>query len=103
MQKILKKLRRVKLVFRHSRPLTKAVALCAVVFSMAALLILQGTIVESRENTESLLEQAAALEQQNQDLQQRVDELGTVQSTRRIAQEELGMVDPDTVIIVPQQ
>ena len=103
MQKILKKLSRVKVVFRRSRPLTKAVALCAVVCSMAALLALQGAILDSRARTESMLQQAAVLAQENQDLQQRVNELGTVQSTRRIAQEELGLVDPDTVIIVPQQ
>ncbi len=103
MKKILKSLRHVKLVFRRSRPLTKVMALCAVVLSTLALLTLQGAILESRERTAELQEQAQLLEQENQDLQQRVDALGTVQSTKQIAQEELGLVDPDTVVIEPQQ
>ncbi len=103
MQQIIKSLRRVKLVVRHSRPLTKVVALCAVVFSTVALLTLRGAILESEARSESLLAQAMELEQQNQELEVRINELGTVQSTRRIAREELGLVDPDTVIIVPQQ
>ena len=103
MKKILKSLSGVKVVFRRSRPMTKVVALCAVVLSTLALLAVQGAILESRDRTAQLQEQAQALEQSNQDLQQRIQELGTVQSTRQIAQEELGLVDPDTVIIEPQQ
>jgi cell division protein FtsB len=42
-----------------------------------------------------------ALEQAQQDLQNRIDDLGTDEAVRQIAQEELGLVDPDTVIIIP--
>ena len=103
MQKLLKSLRRVKLVFCRSHPMIKLAALCTVVLSMLALLGLQGAITESRANTAALMEQADALEQENQDLTQYIDELGTVQGIQRIAEDELGLVDPDTVIIVPQQ
>ena len=58
--------------------------------------LLQEELVSSKE-------QADALEQENQDLTQYIDELGTVQGIQRIAEDELGLVDPDTVIIVPQQ
>lgn len=103
MKNILKALGRVKLVFRKSRPATKVMALCAVVLSMAALLTLQSAILESREQTGALLEQAAELEQQNQELKQRIDGLRTEEGIRDIAEQELGLVDPNTIMIVPQQ
>ena len=103
MQKIMNSLRRVKLVFRKSRPVTKVVALCAVVLSTVTLLTLQSAIVTSREKTAALMDQAGKLEQQNQDLEQRIDGLDTEEGIRDIAENELGLVDPDTVIIVPQQ
>ena len=103
MQKIINSLRRVKLVVRKSRPVTKVVALCAVVLSTVALLTLQSAILSSREHTAALTDQASKLEQQNQDLEQRIDGLDTEEGIRDIAENELGLVDPDTVIIVPQQ
>ena len=103
MKKLLRSLRRIKLVIQPSSPAVKVVALCAVVFSMLALLTLQGAILESQDRNAQLEEQIAALEQANQDLEQDIDDLGSVQSIQRIAEEELGLVDPDTVIITPQQ
>ncbi|MBR2889429.1 MAG: hypothetical protein IKC09_04050 [Oscillospiraceae bacterium] len=103
MQKFLNNLRRTKIVICRSHPLVKVVALCAVVLSTVTLLTLRGAILESENRTAQLLQQADALEQENQDLEQYIDELGTVQGIQRIAEEELGLVDPDTVIIEPQQ
>ena len=103
MQKIMNSLRRIKLVVRKSRPVTKIVALCAVVLSTVALLTLQSAILSSREKTAELMDQASKLEQQNQDLEQRIDSLDTEEGIRGIAEEELDLVDPETVIIVPQQ
>ena len=44
---------------------------------------------------------AAALEQENADLQEDIEALGSAQSVQEIAKESLGLVDPDTVIIKP--
>ena len=38
---------------------------------------------------------------ENAELREKIAELDTVQSVQDIAREELGMVDPDTVVIVP--
>ena len=103
MEKIINYLRRVKLVVRKSRPVTKVVALCAVVLSTVALLTLQNAILTSRENTAALMDQAGKLQQQNQELENRIDGLDTAEGIRDIAENELGLVDPDTVIIVPEQ
>ena len=99
----LENLRKVRLVRRHSSMLAKAVLLCVVLFSTAALLTLNASLVSVRERTAALQAQAVALEQEQQDLQDRIELLGTDESTRRIAQEELGLVDGGTIIINPQQ
>jgi cell division protein FtsL len=103
MKKIMNSLRRVKLVVRKSRPVTKVVALCAVVLSTVTLLTLQSAILDSRKHTAEMMEQANKLEQQNQLLEQRIDGLDTEAGIREIAQQELGLADPNTVILVPEQ
>ncbi len=89
-------LSRFRLVYRHSSPLLKCVVLAAIVLSTVALLTLRSSILDTRDKTEELRDQAAQLQQQNQQLQKSIAELGTVQSIKRIAKEELGLVDPDT-------
>ncbi len=103
MQKFLKSLRRVKIVLHRSSPLIKTLLLCVVLCATMALLALRGAILDARAENADLLQQAQALEQANQDLEQYIDELGTVQGIQRIAEDELGLVDPDTIIITPQQ
>jgi cell division protein FtsB len=100
---ILDNLGKVKLVRRHSSLLAKAVLLSVVLCSTAALLALHASLDALEGRTAALSVQAVALEQEQQDLQIRIDQLGTDESTRQIAQEELGLVDPDTIIIIPQQ
>lgn len=92
----------VKLVYRRSRTLTKIVVLVAVVLSMAALLTLHSAIRTTEDSAEDLRFQAAQLEQENSRLEQYINELGTVQGIIRIAQEKLGLIDPDSVIIQPE-
>jgi cell division protein FtsB len=83
--------------------LAKAVLLSVVLFSTAALLALNTSLISIRDRAEALRIQAIALEQQQQDLQDRIESLGTDEAIQQIAQEELGLVDPDTIIINPQQ
>lgn len=94
---------RFRLVYRRSRTLTKCVVLATVVLCMAALLALRGKILDTQAQTEVLRAQAYKLEQENSQLQQYIAELGTVQSIARIAQEELGLADPNTTVLTPVQ
>lgn len=103
MDNILENLQKIRFVRRRSSMLTKAVLLSVVAFSTAALLALNAALVSIRQDTEDLRNQAAALEQQQQDLENRIDQLGTDDSTKQIAKEELGLVEPGTIIINPQQ
>ena len=57
----------------------------------------RAALEEAIESTAKKLE-AAALEQENQDLKDRISILGSVESVKQIATEILGLVDKDTVI-----
>ena len=91
----------IRLVYRRSSPLLKCAVLAAVVLSTAALLTIHFSINKSQQKLDNLQTQAARLEQENQQLDQYTGEVGTVQSIRRIAQEELDLVDPDAIIFHP--
>lgn len=96
-----KPLHRIRLVYRRSSLLLKCVVLTTIVLSTAALITLRAAILEVEARTEVLRAQAAELELSNQELQERIDELGTIQSIIRIAGEKLGLVDPNTTIFRP--
>lgn len=92
---------RIRLVYRRSSPLLKCVVLAAIVLSTAALLTLHFSIRQTHQQTDALRSQAAQLEQENQQLQQNIAQIGTVQSIKRIATEELDLVDPDAEFFHP--
>lgn len=99
MIKIRSFLRRFQLQYRRTSALHKVVIAAAVVLSSVALLSMRLAQWNAEENLAGLQHRAAVLEQENAELRQNIDELGTTDSVRRIAQEELGLVDPDTIII----
>lgn len=92
---------RIRLVHRRCSPLFKCVVLAAIVLCTVALLSLRSSVRELKQKTEDLRVQAAELEHQNQKLEKSIAELGTIQSIKRIAGEELGLVDPDSVFFEP--
>lgn len=93
----------IKLVFRRSRTLTKLVVLAVVVLSTVTLLALGSAIVRERVRMEDSREEAIVLEQENDRYRRYIKELGTVQGILRIAREKLGLIDPDSLVIQPEQ
>ncbi len=102
MNRIKRYLKRIRLVYRRSTTLTKAVVLSAAVLCLTALIVLQLSIGASRDRTQELADQAAQYQHQNQELKDNIGDLGSADSVEQIAKEELGLVDPDTVIIEEQ-
>ena len=98
MTKIHSFLNRFQLQYRRTSTLNKVVIAAAVVLSSLTLLSLRLVRVEAEETLADLRQQAAILDQRNDELRRDIDELGTTDSVRKIAQEELGLVDPDTII-----
>lgn len=94
---------RRRLVMRSSSTALKIMMAVLIVFSMAALTALAWVRGSIRGQVEDLRQEAAALEQENRELQEKIDGLGSVQSVQDIAREELGLVDPNTIVIQPEQ
>ena len=93
---------KVKVVRRRSRLLTKVVVLAAVLLSVATLLTLLLVIQSTRAQTEALKTEAVQLNRENSRLELYIQELGTIKGIIRIAQEELGLIEPDSIIIDPE-
>ena len=91
-------LSRFQLQYRRTSTLNKVVIAAAIVLSSLTLLSLRLVLQEDEEILANLRQQAAALDQRNDELREDIDALGTTDSIREIAQQELGLVDPDTII-----
>lgn len=95
--------KRIRLVFSHSSTALKCIVLIAIVLSTMALLALRLAILDARKKTDAMRHEAAALKSENSQLEKTIAELGTVQSVKDLAGRLLGLVDPDTVIFLPEQ
>ena len=98
MTKIRSFLSRFQLQYRRTSTLNKVVIAAAIVLSSLTLLSLRLVQQADEEILANLRQQAAALDQHNDELREDIDGLGTTDSIREIAQQELGLVDPDTII-----
>ena len=103
MEKLKRFLSRIRLVYRRSSTLVKCVVIAAILLSTVALLVLRGSILEANKKTEALRSEAAALEQENSQLEEDIEGMGTVEGIKKLAYKLLGLVDPDTVIFEPEQ
>lgn len=94
---------KTKLVFRASSPALKIAVTVLIVFSMAALVAMAWVRTEIRSRVDALQQEAITLIEDNHTLQEKTNNLGSVQSVVDIAREELGLVDPNTVVIQPEE
>lgn len=102
MKKLKRFLKSTKVVYRKSTALTKIVVAAAVALSIAALLTLRIATDNTRSHTEQLRQEAISAEQEQRRLEEYLSQRGTVQEILRIAQERLGLAEPDSVIIQPE-
>ena len=91
----------IRVVYRRSSILVKSVVLATLVLSILALIVLRISIQSNQGQQADLQQQAAVLEQENRALTKQIAELGTVESVKRIATLELGLVDPDSQFFTP--
>ena len=94
-------LRRIKLVYRHSSMLLKCAVLAAIVLSIVALITLRSSVLEVQAQNQVLRSQAAELEAANQELKEDISSVGSEESVKKIATEELGLVDPKSTFFTP--
>ena len=92
----------IQIVIHRSNPLTKAVVIAAIVLSMAAVIALHWTQNALEAEIQQMRQEAAELQQENAELAESQLDAGNIQGVMDIAQEELDLVDPDTVLIQPK-
>ena len=93
--------RNTKVVIRPSPRVLKIVVALLIVFSTLTLVGLGWVRAGIQKETEDKRQEAVELEQENADLSEKIGATGSIQSALDIAQDELGLADPDTVIINP--
>ena len=92
----------VKVEVRPASNILKIILILLILFSIVALVALRWVHNGILDQIDELKDEASGLEYANEVLEQKTEDLGSVQSIQDIAKEELGLVDPDTVIIDPE-
>ena len=92
---------RIRLVYRRSSLFMKILVLVTLVLSAAALFMLRSAMVNYQQQSQVLQSQAADLQAKNEELTAKIAELGTKESIRRIAIEELDLTDPNAHFFNP--
>ncbi len=103
MAKIKAFLSRLQFTYLRSRNLTKVMIIIVIILSMGALTMLRLSSDALNQRTDALREQAMKLEESNREIREDLNEVGTVKSVVEIAEEELGLVQPGTVIFQPEE
>ena len=101
MAKLKEIISRIQLVYRRSQTATKIVVILMLVLSIGALVTLRLTTSGLQTEIRELQAQAADLTAANEALNEDIDNLGSVQSVMDIAEEELDLVQPGTVVYQP--
>ena len=94
--------KKVKVEVRPASNILKIILTILILFSIVALIALRWVHNGIMSQIDALKDEAAGLEHANDVLEQKTQDLGSVQSIQDIAQEELGLVDPNTILIDPE-
>ena len=92
-------LSRIRLTYRRTNNVTKIVVAAAIVACMITLIFLGVSIRTLKTRTEDLRQKAGVLEDANRELNEKISELGSDKSAVEIAEAELGLVQPGSVVI----
>ena len=92
----------VKVEVRPASNILKIILILLILCSIVALVALRWVHTGILTQIDELKDEASGLEHANEVLEQKTEELGSVQSIQDIAKEELGLVDPNTVLIDPE-
>lgn len=97
-----KRVRKIQVVLFHGNRRVQTALLAVIVLTAIALASLSLVERQMERKTEEYRTQSAQVQYENEVLDQNIQELGTAKSVERIAQEELGMVNADTILIESQ-
>ena len=92
-----KMISKVRFVRRRSGKWTIIAIIIAIVLSMGALTALHLSMSQLKNRTEDLRDKAAQLEAENEDLQEDIEQVDSIQGIVEIAEKQLGLAQPDAV------
>ena len=90
---------KVKVIFHPSSRALKIAVITLIVFSMIALTALTWVKISIHNRTEDMRAEAAILGEENALLEEKIENIGTLESIKQLALEFLGLADPDSIII----
>ena len=93
--------RNIKVEYTRSHPLTKVVVIALILVCTAALITLMWSGSRLKNEISDLRGEAANLEAENAELKDKIEDLDSVEGVENIAEDELELVDPDTIVIDP--
>ena len=102
MANIIEHLKRIKPVFHRSSSRMKVILTIFIIAGIIGLFLIRGVLSDLNLDNRALESQAALLEQENEDLAEKISIQGTKEAVIQIARELLGLVTPDTVIVQPE-
>ena len=88
---------RIRLVRQKGRKITVVMLVIAIVLSTGALTALHLSKAALQRRTDELRDQAAHLEAENAELLEDIEQVDSIAGIVEIAEEELGLVQPDAV------
>ena len=91
--------KKFKIVFHRGKPLTRVVLIAMITLCTVAMVAILINITKEQARLEAGKAAAIAQEQENQDLKDKTDRLGSQEGILEIAGEELGLYNPDTIIV----
>ena len=94
-------LRNMQVTFQKSSPLVKVLVICTIVLCTLALITMRLSQNALQAETAEMEQKAAQLLIDNEELQEKIEDVGSVQSIQQIAQDELDLVYPDTEFFDP--
>ena len=94
-------LRNMQITVRRSSPVVKIILICAIVLFTVAMITLRWKQNELERQTADMKQQAAQLIIENENLQEKIEDVDSVQGVQEIAQAELDMVFPDAEFFEP--
>lgn len=89
---------RIKLVRMRTPNLVKIVLIIVIVLCMGVLITLRLGVMDLKHRTENLRDEASVLDDANAALDEKIQDVDSIQSVVDIARDELGLVEPGTII-----
>ena len=91
-------LKNMQLQVRPSPPVLKVMLMVVILLSMATLGTLRLVHNGIQEEIQNLKDEAASLEYANEELDRKTQDQDSIENVQEIAQEDLGMVEPGTIL-----